>query len=64
MLPERIVDKLVAHYPRNEDGRVNFSDILEREGIVLKTMPDADADGPGWQSRANDILRQAVGLSR
>lgn len=49
MLPERIVDKLVAHYPRNEDGRVNFSDILEREGIVLKTMPDADADGASGQ---------------
>lgn len=50
MLPERIVvDKLVTHYKRNADGRVNFSDIIAREGIVLKTMPDADTDGASGQ---------------
>lgn len=50
MLPERtVVDKLVTHYQRNSDGRVNFTDIIEREGIVLKTMPDAEADGASGQ---------------
>lgn len=50
MTPERIVvDQLATHYRRNSDGRVNFTDIIEREGIVLKTMPDADSDGASGQ---------------
>lgn len=36
--------------------------------VSMRLDPDLlerlKADGPGWQSRANDILRQAVGLSR
>ncbi|MBS1003511.1 ImmA/IrrE family metallo-endopeptidase [Acetobacter thailandicus] len=50
MLPERVVvNKLVTHYKRNSEGRINFNEIIEGEGIVLKTMPNADLDGASGQ---------------
>ncbi len=41
---------------------------LDRPKVHLNLRLDADlidrlkADGPGWQSRANDLLRKAVGM--
>lgn len=41
---------------------------LDRPKVHLNIRLDSDlidrlkADGPGWQSRANDLLRKAVGM--
>lgn len=48
-LEKIIVDKLVKYYPRNDDGRVNLSDIIAREGIILKMMPDFRFDNASGQ---------------
>jgi uncharacterized protein (DUF4415 family) len=55
-----VVPKLVAEYLRRRGKQKHPTKVLVSLRLERDVVDKLRASGPGWQSRANDMLRKAV----